>query len=286
MMGGLGNQLFQYALGRRLAVERGDKLKLDLSWFQKQTLRKYRLDQYQISAEIADENDLKYFDYMKRKDFFARIFKQYQSLLPYYRRRYVVQIGNEFDPAIFNVPDKVFLKGYWQSEQYFKPIEKIIRQDFQLKSPLTPNYQSLSAQIQSSVSISIHIRRGDYAHNPHFNARYGSLTLEYYQRAVELIRLKVPDPLFFIFSDEPEWVQNNFCLESPSIIIQEDGENSDVQQLYLMSLCNHHIIANSSYSWWGAWLGVSPDKIVISPSKWFASKNTNKDLLPAEWIKL
>jgi hypothetical protein len=284
--GGLGNQLFQYALGRRLTLERGIPLKLDLSWFGRQSLRKYRLDRFKIKTEIANADDLRYFDYKKRKDLYARIFRKYQSLLPYYQRRNVEQIGIEFDPAILKVPDKVLLKGYWQSEQYFKPIEEIIRRDIQLKLPLTPGYQALAKQVQSTESISIHVRRGDYVQNPRTNSVHGTCSIEYYQRAVDMIQSQVTTPFFYIFSDDPEWVQNNIQLQSPSILVQEDGENSDVQQLHLMSLCNHHIIANSSFSWWGAWLDDSPDKIVIAPARWYSSKKNNKDLLPDNWKTL
>jgi len=287
LMGGLGNQMFQYALGRRLAIERGIPLKLDLSWFGAQTLRQYRLGQFNIRAEIAQVKDLRYFDYITRKDIFARVFKKYQSYLPYYKRRFVKQIGNGFDPAINNVTNKVLLKGYWQSEQYFKTIEETLRQDFQLKSALITDYQHLVAKIQSGESVSIHVRRGDYVHNLRTNSVHGICSMEYYQKAVDLIRSKIPDPLFFIFSDEPEWAQENFHLEIPFIIVPNEGENSDVQQLHLMSLCNHHILANSSFSWWGAWLDNSPNKIVIAPSKWFASERIkNDDLLPNGWIRL
>ena len=286
MKGGLGNQIFQYAFGRRLAIERGVPLKLDLSWFKTQTLRKFRLEQFKITAEIATIAELKYFDYVERKDIFAGLFRKYQSLFPYYQRHFVKQIGNAYDPFFLNVPKKVLLEGYWQSEQYFKSIAKNIHEEFRLKYPLTPLYQSLSNQIRSQSSVSIHIRRGDYVSNPRTNSIFCTCSSEYYDQAVNLIRSKVNEPLFYIFSDEPKWVQDNFHLKFPFEIIPEDGDNSDVQQLYLISLCKHHIIANSSFSWWGAWLSNSPDKIVIAPSQWYALEKNNRDLLPCDWIKI
>lgn len=287
LMGGLGNQMFQYSLGRRLSLERNLPLKLDLSWFGKQTLRQYRLDKFNIQAEIALPADLEHFTLSYRRDLVGRFFRLYQSCLPYNRRKVFAEHGSSFDPAVFQTPKQVYLIGYWQSERYFKPIGDALRQDFELKNGLDPEFWSMAEQIQAGSSVSVHVRRGDYVSNPHTNSYHGTCSPEYYQTAIRYIKSKFPASHFFVFSDDPFWVQENLGFITPSTIILDGRPDQDVQHLNLMSQCKHHIIANSSFSWWGAWLNSNPEKIVLSPEKWLndGSRDT-KDLIPESWVKI
>jgi hypothetical protein len=284
--GGLGNQMFQYAAGRCLAYTLNTGLKLDLSLFRQDKTREYSLSAFSITGDIASAADLSLIGrplpWMIRHpaEALQSIIKQNTPV------RYVKERQFHFDPDILALPDNVYLEGYWQSEKYFSAIEPIIRNEFQVRSTLSPDIQELSRRIRNSNAISIHIRRGDYVKDPVTNATHGVCPASYYQRAREKIIRDVDDPYFWIFSDDPAWVRENITTSHPFYCIS-DHNFKNFEDLYLMSCCQHHIIANSSFSWWGAYLGSHPGKIVIAPKKWFekAEKNT-KDLLPESWIRL
>jgi hypothetical protein len=202
------------------------------------------------------------------------------------RIRYIKERQFHFDPAFFHFPDNVYLEGYWQSEKYFKKVETLIRQEFQLRVAPGDRVQELAGRIREGNSISIHIRRGDFASNPATNATHGVCPDDYYQRAVETIIRQMDDARFWIFSDDPEWVKGNITLNNPSCCVS-DYHFRYYEDMYLMSCCRHHIIANSSFSWWGAYLGSDPGKIVIAPRSWFKKPDIiTTDLLPESWIQL
>ncbi len=184
---------------------------------------------------------------------------------------------------------QVYLDGYWQSEKYFEAISGIIRNEFIFKQPLVNEYYlHVKHQIENSNSISLHFRRCDYVDNPKTNKYHGVPSMIYYQRAVERIAKKINAPVLFIFSDDIQWVMTHFESEFPMVFIEQSDEelHSDFR---LMSLCKHNIIANSSYSWWAAWLNENENKTVIAPEKWYAHQRSQvhaSDLLPREWITL
>jgi hypothetical protein len=287
LMGGLGNQMFQYALGRRLALLHGVPLKLDLSWFQTQSLRRYQLDCFQIAAEIASLQEISQVRRLGWGGFPGLLYRVVEPRLPLPLRRHIRERHPGFDPRILRAPRRVYLDGYWQSERYFKEIAALLRTEFTLRQPLSPQAQALLSAVQSGSSVSLHVRRGDYANSPHTNQVHGLLPPDYYRRAAVLIQERLPQAVFYIFSDEPGWASQNLAFLSPAVFVQLTSPDQDVEELLLMACCQHHIIANSSYSWWGAWLGENPAKIVVAPEKWFAAPDRMaKGLIPETWIHI
>jgi hypothetical protein len=265
ILGGLGNQMFQYAAARRLAWFLNEPLKLDISGYRHYKLRAYGLNHLNISAELASEEEcvwLKGLNPIREKHF-------------------------HFDPRILKLPSDCYLEGYWQSEKYFSDIEPIIRREFTVRKPPEAENRELAQQIIENQAVSVHIRRGDYAHNPIINSLHGVCSPEYYQKAVEQITKEVENPHFYVFSDDGEWAYHNWVRDFPTAFVMKNGPEEDYEDLRLMSLCKYHIIANSSFSWWGAWLSNFPGKIVYAPRNWFQGYQYDTgDLLPESWIRV
>lgn len=284
LFGGLGNQMFQYAVGRRLAHSRGTELKLDVTWFRKSDNRTYSLGNFNIKRSFASKSEIAA---MAPKGRFGRaLAKRWPERWP----KYIQEKHFHFDPEILNLPDNVYLKGYWHSEKYFSAIDGIIHREFTVKTPLVGKNKELSERIASTQSVSLHIRQGDYASKRKTKQHHGICPLDYYYKSADYLAHKLSDVHFFIFSDEPGWAQENIRLKHPTIFVGNNEPNDSHEDMRLMSRCNHHIIANSTFSWWAAWLNTKKNKIVIAPQKWFgekvqASRNMN-DLLPKTWVKL
>ena len=277
--GGLGNQLFQYSLGRKLSIKNSDVFKLDLSDFTKDNPRSYSLGEFNIIENFASDEDI---NKIKK----SGVWKLVDKLKPYCKRSTIKYKGYDFDPNILKLSGNFYLDGYWQSEKYFQNIENMIRKEITLKKSLSSKYTELIDKIKNSDSVSVHIRRGDYLSDK-ISKIYAMCPIEYYYKAIEKITGHYPNPHFFIFSDDINWVKQNLNIPYPKIFVSGENEIKNYEELILMSLCKHNIIANSSFSWWGAWLNKNTDKIVISPDKWFNDKIGNaKDLIPKNWIKL
>ena len=287
LIGGLGNQMFQYSLGRRLALERRQPLKVDLSWFVSQSKREYQLCHFCITAQIASPEEVLHIKKPSWARFPNRIHQAIQRRLPYYRRAVVYEKTSAFDPHILRVRNNVYLMGYWQTEKYSAPIRQVIQDEFRLMRPLSMESQEWAEKIRSCNAVSIHIRRGDYVNDPKTNQVHGILPRAYYMQATAYLLERVPKPVFFVFSDDMPWARQNLGLLSSPEFVGIEGEDRDVEELILMTLCKHHIIANSSYSWWGAWLGRESEKIVIAAKQWFGdlSRDTG-DLIPEAWIRM
>ena len=285
LMGGLGNQMFQYAAGRAIAHRNQTQLKLDVSALERDAARSYRLHRFNIVESVATPDELARFT---KRDLWGRISRRAERyLLPPYRRSVFAQRFDHFDPDILRLRGSVYLTGYWQSEKYFKDIEQIIRQDFTFRHPPDTENQKLARMIANTNSVSLHIRRGDYISNPDAYEVLGVCSLAYYQAATEELTHTIKQPHFFVFSDDMEWVCQNLRLDYPTTYVTHNGIEKDYEDLCLMSQCKHHIIANSAFSWWGAWLCTYPAKIVIAPEKWFNKADYDtRDLIPAAWIRI
>ena len=287
LIGGLGNQMFQYAAGRRTAIVNHTELKLDISGYDYQvgiTPRKYMLDIYNIQASVATKQEIKLFNNHSKHRIQRNLHRVMVFLL---RRHYIRQKTSGFARGFLTIPDNSYLDGYWGSDKYFKDIEAVIRQDFTFKSSPDLENKKLIAKIKNSKSISVHIRRGDYVLDKKTNQFHSVCSLKYYQQAVKLITQKVSQPYFFIFSDDPQWAEKHLNFQQPMQVVKHNYKKNHHEDMRLMAHCQHHIIANSSFSWWGAWLNSHPDKIVIAPKKWFRDPSINtKDLLPQSWIKI
>jgi len=276
--GGLGNQMFQYALGRSLALKHNTNLGLDISSYHLGggvTQRKFALDDFTIDSETVDLSDHKPND---------GITQYLQRFYPYYRRNEIQERTFNFDPNILKASRECILTGYWQSEKYFKEAESVIRRDFSFKKLVYLHLEKTSSDIENSHSVSIHFRRGDYVENEQVNKIHGVCDFDYYMGALKILNAKYSDLKLFVFSDDIQWVMTNFEIGQEIDFIDTGSDTSD---MYLMSLCKHHIIANSSFSWWGAWLGRFSDKTVIAPKSWFkTTARKTDDLLPPSWIRI
>lgn len=278
--GGLGNQLFQYAAGRSLAYHHQTELVLDLSWYEEvplgNTPRSYELDKYPIVARVADPQEEAAFRF-----YHGRILRRIPLLpRPWKHAR---ETHFQYDPLFLNLPNNTYLDGYWQSNRYFEGIGNLIRSEFQAIAGLGEKNQMLLGDIGIHNSVALHIRRGDYLSNPTAAQYHSVCSLEYYQQAVQFISSAVPNPHFFVFSDDVVWAEENLNLDFPVTFVGCNVGDQAFQDLRLMSHCKHQIIANSSFSWWGAWLNPNPNKIVIAPKKWFLANKDTSTLFPSEW---
>jgi hypothetical protein len=285
--GGLGNQMFQYAAGRAIACRSGAPLGLDNSILQRSYSRPYRLNRFNISARLVSAQEVNEMVGEHNPGFrlwFHTIWR-YTVLRrpsPIFREK-----GPRYDPKITQVRPPLYLVGYWQSEKYFKDIEPVIRSEFVILDPPDAQNAFLLAQIEDKESVSVHIRRGDYVTDPRISRVHGACSLDYYHAAIQLIEKRLNNPHFFVFSDDIDWAEHNLRLGSPGVYVKSNGPERDVEDFRLLMGCKHHIIANSSFSWWGAWLCSHPGKIVIAPAKWFRDPAlSSRDIIPASWLQL
>jgi len=258
--GGLGNQLFQYAHARDLELH-GKKIKFDTSFFygnksKKDTARDFGLNNFNIKTKA---------EFSTKKHLIIEIFNKI-------KRRIGIKI-----------------EVFFQSEKYFLRSSNVIKEELALKNPLSLKANKWqTAIIDSNNSISLHIRRGDYVSDSKTNSYHGTCDIEYYKKALEILvgKLGRKNIDIFVFSDDIAWAKENISFPYPTHFVS-DPNIPDYEEMYLMSLCKHNIIANSTFSWWGAWLNQNPDKIVIGPKQWFRNKTSEElDILPKEWVTI
>ena len=285
--GGLGNQLFCYSAARRLAVINNCELVIDDTTGLIRNFnfpRKYSLGNFNISARIASSRE--------RLEPFGRyrrwINRKFSKIIAFNQRSYIEDFGNDFDPRLLNlkVTKNTYLDGYWQSESYFKDIENVIRADLEIIPPVDDKNIELAEKIRGCTSVAIHVRWFD----PPGAASACNLDSGYYQRAIEVINSKLKTPHYFIFSEDIEASRDmlNLPPENFTCVSHNVTAESDFADMWLMSQCQHFIIANSTFSWWGAWLGKYGNKIIISPNikKDGIGSWGFKDLIPETWIRL
>lgn len=294
LSGGLGNQMFQYAAARRLAAVHGTVLKIDTNRLRRSdpldTPRDYALECFAISAEMASRAESELCEKLRRhavSPFFRMLHKCGLSRAAA-GLRYVRQKGPGYDSTILELPNNVCLEGFWQSEKYFLDIRALLKNEFTLRNSLAGKVVQSAETIRACTAVSLHVRRGDYLTNPHAARHHGVCDMDYYVRAIQCMREKFPAAHLFIFSDDPEWTQANLRFDLPITFVSVAEAGGDGCEIVLMSMCRHHIIANSSFSWWGAWLGDSPEKTVIAPARWFADplRNVAADIVPDGWLRL
>jgi hypothetical protein len=287
IIGGLGNQMFQYAAGRALSLTRIQSLRLDISKFAGYGLHQgFELQRvFDCPAEIATEVEVRNMLGWQFSNGIRRVVGQ-PVMAAFRRKGFVVEPHFHYWPGINGVPEDCYLAGYWQSEQYFQAHAKTIRADFIFKLPLTSKNAELANQIARVKAVSLHVRRGDYINNPKTTATHGLCSLDYYRAAVQHISDRVEHPYFFVFSDDISWVQEHLEIHFPCQYVDHNKGTESYNDMRLMSLCQHHIIANSSFSWWGAWLNPSKDKVVVAPKQWFANETNTQDLIPQSWVRL
>lgn len=288
LIGGLGNQMFQYAAGKQLAIWHNTDLKLDISELKiKQegiTPRQFELDLLKTKIEIASDSEIKAFHSRSLNPYYRTI----QRKLPFiFSKVYISESGHAYHKEFPSYPANTYLNGFWQSEKYFKEIRHVLLSEFVPALPLDSENQNLASKMSECQSVSIHVRRGDYVNNPNANAFHGVLPLSYYDAAIKLLEEKIKIDALFVFSDDTQWVEQNFKFGLPQTIISHNSGKNSVFDIYLMSQCRHNIMANSSFSWWGSWLNSNPEKIVIAPKKWFKQEQMFwQDIYPANCLVL
>lgn len=292
LMGGLGNQMFQYAAGRRLAEQHNTTLKLDTSFFSKCikgcTPRHFELQYLNITPEFTNWFEVAKFSGTATNSLVSGCLRLLRSagITASAHNVYHEQIYH-YDPVFEQLPDNTYLEGYWQSEKYFVGISDDIRQAFNLTSPIDDRNRLLGDEITSCNSVSVHIRRGDYIINKNAAQYHGTCSIDYYRKAVDLMMSQIDRPTFFVFSDDPNWARSNMGFISGVKFVTSNYLNRGVDDLRLLSSCKHHIIANSSFSWWGAWLGNDPEKMVIAPAQWYLSDDIDTaNLCPQGWVRI
>lgn len=287
VIGGLGNQMFQYAAGRALSLARGVPLRLDTQDFEGYTLHNgYELHRiFNIDARLADARDVRQvlgwraFSPLRRKLFHKR-FVNFRG-----KNLFVDSLSNH-RYHLADMPDTCYLMGNWQSERYFAQVADTIRADFSFKVLPSGRNAELAELIGKTTAVSLHVRRGDIASNPASLAVHGLCSLDYYRRAIEYVTTRVAKPEFVIFSDDMAWVRENLHVDYPCHYVDHNTGLESYNDMRLMSLCQHHIIANSSFSWWGAWLNPNMDKIVVAPQRWFAANYDSSDIVPSSWNQM
>lgn len=292
ILGGLGNQMFQYALGRRLSLERGEPLRLDVSGLKRGGLRTLGLNHLALDPVYSSVEEVRalksvvarFPENIVPRKWIPRSLRRDQ---PVSERHYKEVEGFRFDPQVLTAPSPLYLDGYWQSERYFDSIQDVIHADFRVRTPLSGKNAHVAQAIAECESVSLHVRRGDYASNPEIRAVHGLCSLEYYATAVTHMIGALRAPRFFVFSDDHSWTARHLELPGNSVFVDHNSAASDYEDLRLMSRCRHHVIANSSFSWWGAWLNARADKIVVAPRRWVVDTMwTCPDICPPDWVRL
>lgn len=288
LRGGLGNQMFQWAAATALANTHSVEAKVDIRELDLQSndpdfaYRSYELLNFKNPPIIASDFELAAYEGTKSKGF--------KKLLEWIKGSNPVRYKEEqfsFDPDFFKLPNSTYLDGYFQSEKYFMNDRTGLLDLFQFHIEDTDINLKYVGDIQKQASISVHVRRGDYVKSKSTNEYHGVCSLEYYFQSIEYFKERIKDPVFYFFSDDIQWVKHKFNGSSSNFVFlgHNEGENS-YKDMLLMSHCKHNIIANSSFSWWGAWLNRNPGKIVVAPDKWFNVSIDTSDLIPETWIKI
>jgi hypothetical protein len=284
--GGLGNQLFQYAAARSLADRLGCDLALDLRSLDENGDRPFQLDLYRVRASVASSQQLQGLPRWRPSRWgriranlsqFAPAFCSFPAFWP---RSFA------FDPRFEQISRPVYLVGYWQSEKYFTWNRARLLQDIQLIAP-RPADTPLLGEIRGTRSVALHIRRGDYVSNTAAAQFHGLCHMAYYHAAINALKARFSDIHVFVFSDEPAWARANLLLDVPTRFVDANPAEKGYIDLELMRHCRHHVIANSSFSWWGSWLCESGEQVVYAPSRWFVEPTTDtSDVVPARWTRI
>ncbi|MBS0630858.1 MAG: alpha-1,2-fucosyltransferase [Verrucomicrobia bacterium] len=298
LTGGLGNQMFQYAAGLALAEHRRTVLKLDVNWYRHdpayEAHNRYALsclnitEQFATQEEIGRARGVPLTRTERWSVAVARTLRFYQ-----YANRHAGPSNwhrpptFRFYPGFFDQPDPTYLNGMFQSEQFFAPVANLLRLHFSFRYPPQPEVAALAEQIKSGPSAAVHFRRGDYTRNTSFNKEIGVIGPDYYRRAIARLRERSPDATLYLFSDDIEAIAREYQPPGPHVFVRCVKPWHAYDKVRLMALCDHIAIANSTFSWWAAWLNPSPDKLVIAPDPWFSgSEYDGTDLVPSSWVRL
>ena len=287
--GGLGNQMFQYAACRTLADRLGTDLFLDLSFYDlppgEHTQRPFELDRVRTRYQRAAADQLRPFIALRDHTWTRRTARLFPFL--YRSQRYLERQLFRYEPELGSIKQDTYIDGHWQSELYFADHAETIRRDLCPREAFGERNKTMLRSMEGIVPVSLHVRRGDYVTNADANRVHGTSDVTYFERAMKRVLELAPYAVFHVFSDDPEWARKNLPALASLIFVEHNMGVADHFDLLLMSACHHHIIANSSFSWWGAWLNPRPNKLVIAPERWFRDPSVDTtDLIPANWVRL
>ena len=288
IVGGLANQMVIYAAARALAEKNADTLALDLNTLRKDRIRKFELHKLSMDLRIATEEEIARVrrklsnpaaDRLKEK-----IFRKLGIRRPYiYEEPY-----SGYDANFFRLSGDVYIKGNFASRRYFESIEPLLHREFRFRGEMSPRTREYERTLREGTSVGIHVRRGDYATNPHTRKFHGLIGVEYYSEAMKVLEERVGDPVYHVFSDDLDWARENLKSRAPMRFVDHTDAETSHEDMYLMSRCSHYILGNSGFGFWGAWMNTGEGKIVIAPKRWCADDSFNRvfDLPPPDWIRI
>lgn len=287
LKGGMGNQMFQYALGRRLAHKHGSELKFDLGFFAEDdqgnpnhVVRNYDLDIFNVAGSPASAAEISKLAKRTNNTFLERVLNK--IIGP--KASHIREPHFHFSESAYNAPDNVYLDGYWQTEKYFADAEDLIRSDFTFKEDVGVEAREILREIEATESVCVNVRRGDFVTNPF----HGALGTDYYRQGEEIINARTGAEKYFVFSDEVEWCEANLKFDRPAVFVSHKFAGRKFQDyIRLMAACKHFLIPNSSFAWWAVWFNVNSNRAVVAPKQWFSDSSWDpKDLIPEDWIRI
>ena len=279
--------MFQYAAARSLSLACGTELRLDVSDFSRRRMHQgFELHKvFGVGAPCADEVDIRrllgWRGHAAIRPWLAR-----PQLAPVRCARFVVEPHFQYWDGLGTDTSDVYLSGYWQSEKYFTSHRLQIREDFRFAAALDAVNARLAERIDATVAVSLHVRRGDYVSNRAARSTHGACTPGYYAEAMQRLAGQMPGLTFYVFSDDVEWARRHLPEAYDLVFVDHNRAAHSAVDMHLMSLCRHHVVANSSFSWWGAWLAGHPQQVVLAPRRWFVAPIDDSDLVPPTWLRV
>jgi hypothetical protein len=287
--GGLGNQLFQYAFLRSLQLKYSCKnVKGDFSYYahvKNDSIRVPRIESLNIKINKADDKDLNNVCMLKHPgNPLGLVYKGLIFAEHLLNRKYYFELDRRFRDVNRLIKYDYF-DGYWQSWRYLDGIEGALKKEITFKKKFNKKTEEVISEIKNQNSVLLGVRRGDYIATSKARKHFGTFDIEYYLRAIEYVRERVRNPVFYIFSNDIQWVKQNMKFDCNVVFRNSEDQASDIEELFIMAACKHAIIVNSTFYWWGAWLIDNAEKIVIAPKKWFADDKPI-DIVPDNWVKM
>jgi hypothetical protein len=287
VLGGIGNQMFQFAAAKALARIHSAELCLDLRGFERYALHNgYELGRvFGVDIGEATSEQLRADLGLFTTPLALKLLKRpmFSALRP---KGLAIEPTFQYWEGLREMALPLYMMGYWQSDKYFSEIAPSIRDTFRFRPPLSALNSDIAEEIRSCSSVAIHVRRGDYVSHKKTSQIMSLCSMDYYNRAIRHIEASVEKPIFYIFSDDPDWAATNFAFLDRKTVISHNESDSSYVDMQLMSCCKHQIIANSTFSWWGAWLNEYPKKQVLAPARWFAAQSEPEDIYPKSWLVL
>lgn len=277
---GLGNQMFQYAMARALEIRWQEEAVLNISHYQNHQFRHFQLDRLNIKPlRMVDKLPVPYSWHPKIAGAIGRLKPDWLKL----HTGFLLQKGCHYQLVQRGTCRDMIVQGFWQSEEYFRDIATQLREELQVRDEPDAVNARLIREISDGNSICLHVRRGDYLSNPWADKTFAHLDWDYYRRGLEYIAARVQEPRVYVFSDDPAWARENIRPDLP-VQYMDKNQDNNLEDLRLMYSCRHFVIANSTFSWWGAWLAREENKIVIAPRRWFEDPAKRIDILPPDWL--